>query len=142
MKIKRKTLDENYKLVIIDDELNVGDGVTLNYYSNEKPATVIEIGPNGRWIKVQEDTKKRIDNNGMSGCQDYEYSRNPNGRIHTFYKTRRKDITLFTDTGRSKYNQYDIYLSLKFRKAYFDYSFLKKLTLNLQKRIREVLEND
>ena len=48
MKIKRKTFDENYKLVIIDDELNVGDGVTLNYYSNKKPATVIEIGPNGR----------------------------------------------------------------------------------------------
>ena len=142
MKIKRKTLDENYKLVIIDDELNVGDGITLNYYSHEKPATIIEIDPKGRWIKVQEDTKKRIDNNGMNGCQEYEYSRNPKGAIHTFYKTRRKDITLFTDTGRSKYNQYGIYLSLKFRRAYFDYSFLKKLTLNLQKRIREVLEND
>lgn len=32
MKIKRKIVDENYDLVIIDDELNLGDGVTLNYY--------------------------------------------------------------------------------------------------------------
>ena len=142
MKIKRTALNEKNDIVIIDDELNIGDGVTINYYSDEKPATIIEIDTKGKWIKVQEDNAKRIDNNGMSDSQDYEYSRNPNGRIHTFYKTRRKDITLFTNTGRSKYSQYDIYLSLKLRRAYFDYSFLKRLMLNLQKHIKEVLEND
>lgn len=123
MEIKRKVRNEDYDVVIIDDVLNVGDGVTLNYYSDETPATIIEIDPKGKWIKVQEDTAKRIDNNEMSDCQDYEYSRNTNGRIHVFYKTRRKDFTLFTDTGRSTYNQYGIYLTLKFRRSYFDYSF-------------------
>ena len=123
MKIKRTTLNEKNDIVIIDDELNIGDGVTINYYSDEKPATIIEIDTKGKWIKVQEDNAKRIDNNGMSDSQDYEYSRNPNGRIHTFYKTRRKDRTLFTDTGRYAYNQYGIYLTLKFRRAYFDYTY-------------------
>lgn len=123
MKIKRTTLDVNCDIVVIDDELNVGDGVTINYYSDEVPATIIEIDTKGKWIKVQEDIAKRIDKNGMSDCQEYEYSRNPNGRIHTFYKTRRKDITLFTNTGRYAYDQYGIYLTLKFRRAYFDYTY-------------------
>lgn len=119
--LKAKIID--CKEVLIEEELNVGDGVTLCYWSDEDPATIIEIGPNGRWLKVQEDKAVRIDNNGMSDCQTYEYSRNPNGRIHTFYKTRRKGATFFTDTGKSTYNDYGIYLILKFRRKYFDYSF-------------------
>lgn len=123
MKIKRKVLNEDYRVTIIDDELNVGDGVTLNFYSDEKPATVIEVDPNSRWIKVQEDNSIRVDKNGMSDNQEYEYQRNENGQIYTFYKTRYKDFTLFTDTGKSQYNTYGIYLDLKVRRKYFDYSF-------------------
>lgn len=56
MKIIRKIWNaEECREEIIEDELNVGDGVTLNYYSDEEAATVIEIDPKGRWIKVQED---------------------------------------------------------------------------------------
>lgn len=123
MKIKLKKLNEYGDIIIVDDELNIGDGVTLNYYSDEKPATVIEIEPKGKWIKVQMDIAKRIDKNGMSDYQEYEYFRDENGYIRTFYKTRMKDYTLFTDTGRSTYNSYGIYLSLKVRRKYFDYTF-------------------
>ena len=123
MKIKLKKLNEYGDIIIVDDELNIGDGVTLNYYSDEKPATVIEIDPKGKWIKVQMDIAKRIDKNGMSDCQEYEYFRDENGYIRTFYKTRIKDYTLFTDTGRSTYDSYGIYLSLKVRRKYFDYTF-------------------
>ena len=123
MLVKVKRINKNYDIETVEEELNVGDGVTLNYYSDEEPATIVEIDPKGRWIKVQEDNAKRIDNNGMSDCQEYEYSRNPNGYIRTFYKTRKKGFTLFTDTGRSTYNQYGIYLTLKHRRKYFDYSF-------------------
>lgn len=69
------------------------------------------------------DIAKRIDKNGMSDYQEYEYFRDENGYIRTFYKTRMKDYTLFTDTGRSTYNSYGIYLSLKVRRKYFDYTF-------------------
>ena len=47
MKIKRTALNEKNDIVIIDDELNIGDGVTINYYSDEKPATIIEIDTKG-----------------------------------------------------------------------------------------------
>lgn len=123
MKIKLKKLNEYGDVIVVDDELNIGDGVTLNYYSDEKPATVVEIDPKGKWIKVQMDIAKRIDKNGMSDCQEYEYFRDENGYIRTFYKTRMKDYTLFTDTGRSTYNSYGIYLRLKVRRKYFDYTF-------------------
>lgn len=123
MKIKLKKLNEYGDIIIVDDELNIGDGVTLNYYSDEKPATVVEIDPKGKWIKVQMDIAKRIDKNGMSDCQEYEYFRDENGYIRTFYKTRIKDYTVFTDTGRSTYNSYGIYLSLKVRRKHFDYTF-------------------
>ena len=123
MKVLVKRLNEDGEIIIVEEALNVGDGVTLNYYSDEEPATVIEIEPKGKWIKVQRDTAVRTDNNGMSDCQSYEFSRDENGRIQTFYKTRRKDFTLFTDTGKFTYNNYGIYLSLKVRRKYFDYSF-------------------
>ena len=123
MKIKLKKLNECGDISIIDDELNIGDGVTLNYYSDEKPATVVEIDSKGKWIKVQMDKAIRTDNNGMSDSQSYKFERDEKGYIRTFYKTRRKDYTLFTDTGRSTYNSYGIYLTLKDRSAYFDYTF-------------------
>lgn len=123
MKALIKRVNEDGKIIIVEEELNIGDGVTLNYHSDEEPATIIEIDPKGKWIKVQRDKAVRTDNNGMSDCQDYEFSRDENGRIQTFYKTRRKDFTLFTDTGKFTYNNYGIYLSLKVRRKYFDYSF-------------------
>lgn len=123
MKIKLKKLNEYGDIIIVDDELNIGDGVTLNYYSDEKPVTVVEIDSKGKWIKVQMDIAKRIDKNRMSDCQEYEYFRDEKGYIITFYKTRIKDYTVFTDTGRSTYNSYGIYLSLKVRRKYFDYTF-------------------
>lgn len=100
MKIKLKKLNEHGDFIIVDDELNVGDCVTLNYYTGAESATVVEIDYKGKWIKVQMDLK---------------------GDIRTFYLTTIKDYTLFTDTGSSLFNKYGVYLSLKVRKNYFDY---------------------
>ena len=123
LKVKVKRLNEDCKIEVVETTLEVGDGVTLNYYSDREPATIIEIGPNGKWLKVQEDNSERTDKNGMSDCQHYRFTRNEKGAIHTFYKTRRKDKTFYTDTGRSTYNEYGVYLTLKHRNKYFDYSF-------------------
>lgn len=122
MKIKQRKVKDG-EIIIVDDTLEVGDGVTLIYYSDEVPATVIEIDPKGRWIKVQNDKATRIDNNGMSDCQDYRFERDTNGRVHTFYKTRKQEYTLFTNTGRFTYDNYGIWLMLKVRRKYYDYSF-------------------
>ena len=122
MKIKQRKVKDG-EIIIVDDTLEVGDGVTLIYYSDEVPATVIEIDSKGKWIKVQNDKAKRIDNNGMSDCQDYKIERDENGRIQTFYKTRKKEYTLFTNTGKFTYDNYGIYLLLKVRRKYYYYSF-------------------
>ena len=123
MKVLVKRLNEDCNIEIVEEELEVGDGVTLNYYSDRVPATIIEIGPKGKYLKVQEDNARRIDNNGMSDSQSYEITRNEKGRVYYFYKTRKKEWTLYTNTGKSTYNQYGVYLTLKRRSKYFDYSF-------------------
>lgn len=123
MKVLVKRVNDFGEIKVVEEDLEVGNGVTLNYYSDETPATIIEIDPKGKWVKVQEDKAIRIDNYGMSDYQEYKFERNEKGRIHIFYKTRRKDFTLFTNTGKGTYNSYGIYLSLNIRRKYFDYSF-------------------
>jgi hypothetical protein len=74
-------------------EVTIGMGGTVLMWTDRKPVTVIEIIPlkykNGiRAVVVQEDTATRTDKNGMSDCQSYEFTRNPNGRTYTFNKTK------------------------------------------------------
>lgn len=101
-----------------NEKLNVkiGDGATICWYSDRTPVTIIEIGKN--YVKVQEDTATRIDNNGMSDTQEYKYEKDINGVVHTFKKTRKG---LFTDNGRS--DNYSKKLLFGFRKKYYDYTF-------------------
>jgi len=106
-------LEDVYKEV----EYKVGDAATILYYSDRSPATIIEISEDGRTVKVQEDKATRIDTNGMSDCQDYEYERDPQGSVHTFKLNRRGD---FTDNGKVDYGTK---LGFGWREKYFDYSF-------------------
>ena len=105
-----------------EKEIKVGDGATLLYYSDRKPATIIDIKDDGKIIVVQEDNAIRTDNNGMSDCQSYEFERNPKGTIHEFKRTR-ANKNMYTDNGKSKYGEYGVYLGLGYRDKYYDYSF-------------------
>jgi hypothetical protein len=62
----------------------VGMGATELHWTDRSPVTIIEVSKSGKSIKVQADNAKRVDDNGMSECQDYEYSTNPDGAIHTY----------------------------------------------------------
>tara|TARA_Y100001973_G_C5200596_1_gene337334 strand:+ start:2840 stop:3229 length:390 start_codon:yes stop_codon:yes gene_type:complete len=59
----------------------VGEAATILSHSDRAPGTVIEVFKSGKsdFIVVQEDNYTRTDKNGMSECQEYEYSRNPEG---------------------------------------------------------------
>lgn len=92
----------------------IGLGATICYYTDRDPATVIEVSATGKRIVIQEDKATRIDNNGMSECQQYRYDPDPNGKIHT--ATLRKDGT-YRLTGSK------VLISLGKRNRYFDYSF-------------------
>jgi hypothetical protein len=60
----------------------VGMGVTELMYSDRHPYTVTKI-LSPRKIIVQADDCKRIDNNGFSESQEYEYTPNPEAPLVT-----------------------------------------------------------
>lgn len=70
--------------VIIDFVVTpkVGDGATLQMYTDRHACTVIAVSPSGKQVTLQEDTATRTDKNGMSECQSYTFARNPNGKVH------------------------------------------------------------
>ena len=115
-----RTCGAHFKPVYETIEVKVGDGATMVYYSDRHACTIIEIADNGSYIKVQKDKATRIDNNGMSDCQDYEFERDPKGAVYTFKRTR-KDKSVYT--GNGKYYDWDVKLSFGARIEYYDYSF-------------------
>lgn len=94
----------------------VGMGATICMYTDRHAATIIEV-VNEKTIKVQRDISTRIDNNGMSDQQKYEYSQNPNGTIEIF--TLRKNGCWCRRGGTMN----GVSLVVGVRKAYHDYSF-------------------
>jgi len=60
----------------------VGDGATLQCWSDRHACTVIAVSESGKRITLQEDTATRTDNNGRSECQSYTFARNPSGKTH------------------------------------------------------------
>jgi hypothetical protein len=102
----------------------VGMGATILMWSDREPATIIEVNEKKRYIVVQEDNAKRIDTNGMSESQDYEYSPNPEGskRIYRKMKNGRwQEHYINPETGRLVKG--GGYLSIGDREKYHDFSF-------------------
>ena len=91
----------------------VGDGVTILYWSDRYPATIVDVSMTGKTIKVREDHFKRTDKNGMSESQSYEYSPNPDARERTFRLTKNG----WKELGGS------CFLSIIGRRAYLDPTF-------------------
>lgn len=64
----------------------VGMGATILCWTDRHAGTITKVEPikTGFRVTVQEDKAKRIDKNGMSECQEYDYTRNENGPTITF----------------------------------------------------------
>lgn len=56
----------------------IGDGATEISWTDRAPYTIVEV-VSPRQIVVQADNATRDDANGMSDCQNYVFSPNPNG---------------------------------------------------------------
>ena len=67
----------------------VGDGATILGWTDRHPATVIEVSPSGKTIRIQEDDAERTDSNGMSEIQSYKFKANPKGAIHEVRLTKK-----------------------------------------------------
>lgn len=65
----------------------VGMGATVLQWSDRQACTVVQVYSETH-IVVQYDNAKRTDTNGMSDCQNYQYSPDPRGVRQEFVKTK------------------------------------------------------
>lgn len=105
-----------------------GDAATVYGWTDRYACTVTEvvIQKSGTVeVIVQQDHAKRIDTNGMSECQSYEYSRNEEGRVWTFklHKGRWKETYISQETGRVRMFSRGVGLKIGVREHYHDFSF-------------------
>jgi hypothetical protein len=91
----------------------VGMGATILGWTDRHAATIVEVSPSGKTIVIQRDNAKRIDSNGMSESQQYEFTPNADAERETFRLRK-------TGEYRSKYGAN---LRIGERSEYFDYSF-------------------
>lgn len=92
----------------------VGMGATLMGYTDRYPYTVISVSHNGKRCKVQEDIAIRVDDNGMSECQHYDYTPNPAGEISEI--SLRKNGAWIEVGGGARFH-------VGSRRKYHDFSF-------------------
>lgn len=105
-------------------EPEVGMGATLCLWSDSHAYTITDVirfksGKNAGAIKAviaQRDIAKRIDKNGMSESQDYEYTFDPTAKGTVF--TLRKNGRYLAEGGDGGTR-----LAIGFRREYYDYSF-------------------
>ena len=95
----------------------VGMGATRLMYSDRKPFTVVEV-INSTTVVLQADDYKRVDDNGMSDCQEYVFTQNIDNP--TYIVTKRKNGSWITKGQSMKNGQY---WSIGTRSAFFDFTF-------------------
>jgi hypothetical protein len=113
------------RMVIGQPEPEVGMGATLLGYTDRHAATVIAWVAKTQVVSVQHDHAKRIDDNGMSESQTYEYSPDPRGHIEHF--RRAKDGRWYQVRWNPETKRWNktggVGLRLGERRAYHDFSF-------------------
>lgn len=111
------SLVNNIMIQSASPEPVVGMGATRLMYSDRKPFTVVEV-INSNTLVLQADDYKRVDNNGMSDCQEYVFSQNIDNP--TYIVTKRKNGSWITKGQSMKNGQY---WSIGVRSAFFDFTF-------------------
>lgn len=90
------------------NDLDVGDGVTYNMYTDSHACTVIKRTK--CTLTIQEDEATRVDKNGMSDSQEYTYKRDENGRIHIARWSKKRNCFICDEkaisVGRHEYYDY------------------------------------
>lgn len=87
---------------------------TVHWLTDSHGATVIEVSPSGAKVTVREDRAIRTDKNGWSEQQSYTHERDPDGKVHVFYRDGR---------GQYRNRKTGIRLNIGERRTYRDPSF-------------------
>ena len=77
----------------------VGMGATELWHTDRHAVTIVSVSKNGKRIEVQRDNAKRLDKNGLSESQTYEYTPNPDAPRLT-YTLRRNGRWVAVGSGR------------------------------------------
>ena len=95
----------------------VGMGATMCGWSDRHAYTIVEI-TNPKTIVVQQDIATRTDSNGMSECQNYDYSPDPSApkKVVTLRKNGR-----WVERGGGLWNGTTYHVG--YRSEYYDFSF-------------------
>jgi hypothetical protein len=79
------------------------------------------------YVEIQQDFAFRIDGNGMSECQKYDFKPNPNGCTYTYRWCEKKQrwLKVFFNEETNRYNliQNAFGLSIGKRDEYYDFCF-------------------
>ena len=92
----------------------IGMGATECFWSDRHACTIIAISPSGKTLTIQRDKAIRLDDNGMSDSQEYEYKPDNNG-ITTKATLR--------SNGQYRASGTNNLVKIGSRREYYDYSF-------------------
>jgi hypothetical protein len=101
----------------------VGMGVTMLSWTDRDAGTIVEVNTKKRYIAVTEDSKTRIDNNGISESQQYEYTAVMDGYRNYYRKDRKGQWRrcYFNNNGRLVFGTGGLIIG--HRESYYDFSF-------------------
>ncbi len=97
----------------------VGMGVTECMWSDREPYEIVAVDDD-RHITIRRLDYKRVDDNGMSECQDYEYFSNPDNMAIRLFKD--KNGRWVRRVGRNGVDRSSGWV-IGFAERYFDFSF-------------------
>jgi hypothetical protein len=108
---------------INEPEPEVGMGVTMLSWSDRHAGTIVEVNNKKRYIAVTDDHTKRIDNNGISESQEYEYTPVMDGYRNYYRKDRKGEWRrcFFNEKKRLVFTSGGLILGKK--ESYYDFSF-------------------
>ena len=99
-------------------------GVTICMWTDRHAGTIIDI-QNGMLVVTKDDVK-RIDSNGISESQSYEYTTNYDGYQHFWKKDRKgKWCEYYRNQETNRFNKRgsSSHLGIGYRDHYYDFSF-------------------
>lgn len=100
----------------------VGMGATILMWTDRQPATIVAVETyRGQpMVTVQEDRARRVDSNGLSECQEYEYSPDNLGAKWRFAKSKAGDWREMLEGRMARSGRG---LRIGERRKYHDFSF-------------------
>lgn len=112
------------RMTVGEPELVAGMGVTFLSWTDRNPGTIVEVNNAKRYIVVTDDSYSRIDGNGLSESQEYEYTTNPDGYKRYFRKDKNNQWREMrhNENGRLVYTG-GCGLRVGEREKYHDFSF-------------------